>query len=69
MLNKICTVDTTYKITRDTVATVTIHTLAGSMSAIRAVTIVSVLNCLAERESNELRLPRYFCNRLPNDYY
>jgi len=30
------------KIVRDTVATVTVHTLAGSMSAIQTVTIASV---------------------------
>ena len=53
MLNKICTGDITCKITRDTVATVTIHTLAGSMSAIRAVTIVSV-----EREKSNDRTKR-----------
>ena len=52
MLSKICTGDITCKIARDTAAMVTIHTLAGYMSAIRAVTIVSVLNYLAERESN-----------------
>ena len=42
MLNKICTGDIMCKIARDTVATVTVHTLAGYMSAIPMVTIVSV---------------------------
>ena len=41
-----------YKIMRDTAATVITLTLAGYMSAIRAVTVVNALNCLVERESN-----------------
>jgi hypothetical protein len=41
------------KIAKDTATTVTIHTLAVYMSAIRADTIASVLNCLVERESSE----------------
>ena len=47
-----------YKIMRDTVATVITLTLAGYMSAIRAVTIVSALNCLVERESDESKVFR-----------